>query len=617
MHLYNVTLQQNTCVTIAIVGNFTGEPRQQQILLVKNSLLELLKVDATTGTLISIYQQQLFGIVRSCCAFKLTGSRKDFIVLGSDSGRIVILEYDVVKNVMNKLQQETFGKSGIRRWIPGQYLASDPQGRAVMIGAIERSKFVYILNRDLNSNLTISSPLEAHKQNTVCFGMVGLDVGFENPVYATLEVDFGDCDLGSTGKAAVQQVEKKLVLFELDLGLNHVVRKWSGVVDRSANHLISIPGGNDGPSGVLVCSENKISYYKEDQPPISIMIPERIDPLMLEERSVIIVSSVVHRLKQGFFILVQSELGDVFKLTLEYTTKIGGEVGNVINMKLRFFETLPVSSSLCLLKSGFLFVASEVGNHQLYQIENLGDDEVEQPEFESTDDDGMEIITQFTPRGLRNLGLVDEIDSVMPLLDMVVTDLLDQDSPQIYALCGKGARSSFRVLQHGLPVTEIAASELPGSPIAVWTLRGAADDEYDSYIVISFINATLVLSVGETVEEMTETGVLSNSPTICMGQLGEDALVQIYPGGIRHIRADKRVSEWKAPKGTTVRKGTCNYKQVCVALSNAQLVYFELDNYGNLNEFQDRKEMSFDVTSLALSPIPEGRQRAYFLVSEY
>ena len=32
------------------------------------------------------------------------------------------------------MHQETFGKSGCRRIVPGQYLAVDPKGRAVMIG---------------------------------------------------------------------------------------------------------------------------------------------------------------------------------------------------------------------------------------------------------------------------------------------------------------------------------------------------------------------------------------------------------------------------------------------------------------------------------------------------
>ena len=57
----------------------------------------------------------------------------DFLVVGSDSGRIVILEYNAAKNVFDKVHQETYGKSGCRRIVPGQYMAIDPKGRAVMI----------------------------------------------------------------------------------------------------------------------------------------------------------------------------------------------------------------------------------------------------------------------------------------------------------------------------------------------------------------------------------------------------------------------------------------------------------------------------------------------------
>lgn len=57
-------------------------------------------------------------------------------------------------------------------------------------GAVEKQKLVYILNRDSQARLTISSPLEAHKANTITFHTVGVDVGFENPVFACLEVDY-------------------------------------------------------------------------------------------------------------------------------------------------------------------------------------------------------------------------------------------------------------------------------------------------------------------------------------------------------------------------------------------------------------------------------------------
>lgn len=59
-----------------------------------------------------------------------------------------------------------------------------------MIGAVEKQKLVYILNRDSAARLTISSPLEAHKSHTLVYHLVGVDVGFENPMFACLELDY-------------------------------------------------------------------------------------------------------------------------------------------------------------------------------------------------------------------------------------------------------------------------------------------------------------------------------------------------------------------------------------------------------------------------------------------
>jgi len=52
-------------------------------------------------------------------------------------------------------------------------------------------------------------------------------------------------------------------------------------------------------------------------------------------------------------------------------------------------------------------------------------------------------------------------------------------------------------------------------------------EEYDAYIIVSFVNATLVLSIGETVEEVTDSGFLGTTPTLSCSQLGDDALVQV------------------------------------------------------------------------------------------
>lgn len=52
-------------------------------------------------------------------------------------------------------------------------------------------------------------------------------------------------------------------------------------------------------------------------------------------------------------------------------------------------------------------------------------------------------------------------------------------------------------------------------------------DEFDAYIIVSFVNATLVLSIGETVEEVTDSGFLGTTPTLSCSLLGDDALVQV------------------------------------------------------------------------------------------
>jgi splicing factor 3B subunit 3 len=136
----------------------------------------------------------VFGCIRSLAAFRLTGAQRDYVIIGSDSGRIVILDYNKDKNTFVKVHQETFGRSGCRRIVPGQYVAADPKGRACIIGALEKQKFVYVLNRDSAANLTISSPLEAHKSHNICFALTALDCGFDNPIFAAIELDYVDAD---------------------------------------------------------------------------------------------------------------------------------------------------------------------------------------------------------------------------------------------------------------------------------------------------------------------------------------------------------------------------------------------------------------------------------------
>ncbi|KAI8974178.1 CPSF A subunit region-domain-containing protein [Trametes punicea] len=620
MHLYNFTIQPPTAILHAIVGNFSGA-RQQEIIVSRGTRLELLRPDPRTGKISNVLASDVFGSVRSLASFRLTGGTKDYAVVGSDSGRIVILDYDPKTSSFVKVHQETYGKSGARRIVPGQYLATDPKGRAVMISAMEKSKLVYILNRDAAANLTISSPLEAHKNNAIIHHVVGLDVGFENPMFAALEVDYTEADQDSTG-VAFNETEKMLTYYELDLGLNHVVRKWSEPTDPRANLLVQVPGGQlsssdryDGPSGVLVCCEDHIIYRHMDAPQHRVPIPRRGYPFQDEEHGLIVTAAVMHKMKGAFFFLLQSEEGDLYKVTIEHDEQ------DVKALKIKYFDTVPVASSLCILKSGFLFVASEFGNHHLYQFLKLGDEDGER-ELSSTDYPSYGMAdphtplprATFRPRPLDNLSLVDELESLNPIIDSKVLNLLpNAGSPQIFTACGRGPRSTFRTLRHGLEVEEAINFDLPGIPNAIWTTKLKEDDEHDAYIVLSFVNGTLVLSIGETITDAEDTGFLTSAPTVAVQQIGADALLQVHPHGIRQVMADKRVNEWRVPSGKTIVNAATNKRQVVVALSSGELVYFELDLEGQLNEYQDRRAMGSTILALSIAEVPEGRQRTPFL----
>jgi splicing factor 3B subunit 3 len=71
--------------------------------------------------------------------------------------------------------------------------------------------------------------------------------------------------------------------------------------------------------------------------------------------------------KNLFFFLCQSEFGDIYKVTLTWDEE--GDDASVSDIHVKYFDTIPVCSSLCVLKTGFLFAAAEFSNHYLFQFQ--------------------------------------------------------------------------------------------------------------------------------------------------------------------------------------------------------------------------------------------------------
>jgi splicing factor 3B subunit 3 len=106
----------------------------------------------------------------------------------------------------------------------------------------------------------------------------------------------------------------------MDLGLNHVIRKNIIPVDRTAGSLIAVPG-DDGPGGILVICEDFLLYHRVGHEERKCFYPVRRDTktsMSPKDQKLFITSSATFCLGV-FFFLIQSEYGDLFKVTLDCT----------------------------------------------------------------------------------------------------------------------------------------------------------------------------------------------------------------------------------------------------------------------------------------------------------
>ncbi|KAI0726982.1 hypothetical protein BC629DRAFT_1447377 [Irpex lacteus] len=101
-----------------------------------------------------------------------------------------------------------------------------------------------------------------------------------------------------------------------------------------------------------------------------VLISRRPYSLKGLDRGLIIMAAVpvMHEMKAAFFYLLQHE-GDPYKVTIEHGER------DIRALKIRYFDTVHIVLSLCILKSGFLFIAAEFGNHPFYKFQRLGDDD--------------------------------------------------------------------------------------------------------------------------------------------------------------------------------------------------------------------------------------------------
>jgi hypothetical protein len=130
------------CFT-AVGGTRASAASLQEIVVATATHLSLYAPPGRAGlpSWTPISTRHAWGLIRSLAAFRLPGTTTDYLVLGSDSGKLVLLGWEAagVKGGWGVVGSETFGRSGCRRVVPGAMLAVDPKGRALMTGGCRRA----------------------------------------------------------------------------------------------------------------------------------------------------------------------------------------------------------------------------------------------------------------------------------------------------------------------------------------------------------------------------------------------------------------------------------------------------------------------------------------------
>ncbi|KAL0405049.1 UNVERIFIED_CONTAM: DNA damage-binding protein 1 [Sesamum radiatum] len=127
------------------------------------------------------------------------------------------------------------------------------------------------------------------------------------------------------------------------------------------------------------------------------------------------------------------------------------------------------------------------------------------------------------------------IQNIAPILDMCIVDYPDEKHDQMFACSGMASEGSLRIIRSGISVEKL----LKTAPIyqgvtGTWTVKMKVSDPYHSFLVLSFVEETRVLSVGVSFSDVTESvGFQPDVCTLACGIVADGVMVQIYQCGVR------------------------------------------------------------------------------------
>ena len=278
--------------------------------------------------------------------------------------------------------------------------------------------------------------------------------------------------------------------------------------------------------------------------------------------------------------------------------------GIVTGLHIETMGVTSIPSSIVYMEStsGLAFIGSRFGDSLLIRLHPMRDSET---------NSHVEIIEEFT-----NLG---------PIVDFDLVDFDGKGQCQVVTCSGAGKDGSIRVVRNGIGINEKAEVEIPGLR-GIWNLRASFHDEFDKYLVQSFINETRILAI--TDDEMEETsidGFISETATLYAANIMPNFFVQVTESKVVLVDCDSvcAASIWMPSDNTsriTVASGNSS-GQLVIALRGGVLVYLTLEK-SESGQFQfaiqATTKLDQEVSCINLNPLvdddkPLPKQYSYMM----
>nr|GMD44600.1 pre-mRNA-splicing factor prp12 [Ipomoea batatas] len=178
------------------------------------------------------------------------------------------------------------------------------------------------------------------------------------------------------------------------------------------------------------------------------------------------------------------------------------------------------------------------------------------------------------------------IQNIAPILDMSVVDYYNEKHDQMFACCGMAPEGSLRIIRSGISVEKL----LKTAPIyqgitGTWTVKMKVTDRYHSFLVLSFVEETRVLSVGVSFSDVTDSvGFQPDVSTLACGLMADGLLVQIHKDAVRlcvpiasahpeGVPLSSPVGTSWSPNDTRISLGAVGHNVIVVATSSPCFLY--------------------------------------------